>query len=258
MEPISLASQAVFHIGSFPVTNTIIATWLAMLVLIIVGLSLGKIKSVPRGLQNIVEFAIESLLNLVDGITHDRVKSRRFFPWIASFFLFILMANWMELIPGFGSIGIYGFENGKESFIPIFRGANTDINTTLALGLISAFMTQIFGIVAIGIVKYGKKFLNFSGPIEFFVGILELISEVARIISFAFRLFGNIFAGEVLLIVIAFLIPYVVPVPFYGMELFVGFIQALVFSMLTLVFMTIASMDHEEHSDNRTQEQSSK
>jgi len=258
MEPISLASQTIFHIGPFAITNTIIATWLAMLTLIIIGLSLGKIKNIPEGLQNIAEFAIESLLNLVDGITHDREKSRRFFPWIASFFLFILIANWMELIPGFGSIGLRGIENGKEAFIPILRGANTDINTTLALGLISALMTQIFGIIAIGIIKYGKKFINFSSPIEFFVGILELISEVARIISFAFRLFGNIFAGEVLLIVITFLAPYIIPVPFYGMELFVGFIQALVFSMLTLVFMTIASMDHEEHENIKTQEQNNK
>lgn len=247
MEHISLASQTIFHIGSFPITNSIIATWLAMFVLIIIGLSLDKIREVPKGLQNIVEFALESLLNLIDSVTQDRAKTKRFFPWIVTFFLFILTANWMELIPGFSAIGLNKITNEENVFIPFLRSANSDLNTTLGLALISMIMIQIFGIMAIGFVKYLKKFVNFSGGINFFVGVLESISEFAKIISFSFRLFGNIFAGEVLLVVITFLIPYVVPLPFYALEIFVGFIQALVFAMLTLVFMTSATILHEEH-----------
>lgn len=247
MEHISLASQVIFHLGSFPITNTILAAWLAIIVLIIIGIIVKfGIKTIPSGLQNIVEFVIEALLNLVDSITNDRKKTEKFLPWILTFFLFILFTNWMELIPGFGAIGIEKIEEGKQVFVPIFRSANTDLNTTLALAFISMFMIQFFGITMVGFVKYGKKFINFSSPVNFFVGILEIVSEIAKIISFSFRLFGNIFAGEVLLVVITFLVPYILPIPFYLMELFVGFIQALVFSMLTLVFMTVATISHEE------------
>ena len=134
----------------------------------------------------------------------------------------------------------------KTTFVPIFRPGTADLNTTLALALFSVFTTQLFGVQALGM-PYFKKFINFSSPIMFFVGILEFISEFAKIISFAFRLFGNIFAGEVLLVVIAFLVPVVIPMPFYGLEIFVGFIQALVFSLLSLVFYNMATESHDEH-----------
>lgn len=248
MEHISLASQTVFSVFGWPITNSIIATWLAILVLVIIAIiSTRKLSAVPKGLQNIMEFTIESFLGLIDSVTQDRRKSEKFFPWIVSFFLFILITNWMELIPGFSAIGFDKISHGEKVFVPFLRSANTDLNTTLALALISIILTQVFGIIAIGFFKYSKKFFNFSGPIQFFVGLLELISETAKIISFAFRLFGNIFAGEVLLVVITFLVAYILPIPFYAMEIFVGFIQALVFSMLTLVFMTVATMPMEEH-----------
>ena len=155
----------------------------------------------------------------------------------------------MELIPGLTSVGWEAVKNGQKEIIPFFRSANTDLNTTLALAGISVIATQIFGIAAIGFIKYSKKYINFSSFSNFFVGILELVSEIAKIISFAFRLFGNIFAGEVLLVVVTYLIPYIIPIPFYGLEIFVGFIQALVFAMLSLVFMTMATIDThaEEH-----------
>jgi F-type H+-transporting ATPase subunit a len=245
MEHISLSSQHIFYIGPIAVTNSIIATWLVMLFLVIVALIVRKkLNFIPKGLQNFVEMVIELLLNLVDSVTQDRKKTEKFFPWIATFFLFILLANWMELIPGFGAFGLT--HANEAGLTPILRSTNTDLNTTLALALISVIAIQVFGIAAIGFGKYIKKFINFSSPINFFLGVLEGIAEIAKIISFAFRLFGNIFAGEVLLVVITFLIPYILPVPFYGMELFVGFIQALVFSMLSLVFMTIATMDPHE------------
>jgi F-type H+-transporting ATPase subunit a len=243
MEHISLSSQIVFNIFGWPISNSIIAAWLTIVILVIIALIVRlNFKKNPTGLQNLMEMVVESLLGLVDSVTSDRKKSLKIFPWVATFFLFILVSNWLELIPGFSLLGIR--ENGE--FIPFLRSANTDLNTTLALALISIIATQILGIITIGLFKHLKKYFNFKNPINCFVGILEILSEISRIISFAFRLFGNIFAGEVLLVVIAFLIPYIIPLPFYGLELFVGFIQALVFAMLTLVFMTMAMTNHEE------------
>ena len=131
-------------------------------------------------------------------------------------------------------------------FIPLFRGSTADLNTTLALALIAVVSIQYFGIRDLKL-AYFKKFINLSNPIMFFVGILELISEVSKIISFAFRLFGNMFAGEVLLTVIGSLVPIIAPLPFPGLEIFVGFIQALVFSMLTAVFLSMAVSVQEQH-----------
>lgn len=130
-------------------------------------------------------------------------------------------------------------------FVPLFRGPTADLNTTLALGLIAFFAIQYYGIKFSGL-KYFTKFINIKSPILFFVGILEILSDISKIISFAFRLFGNIFAGEVLLGVMAFLFAFLLPIPFYGLELFVGFIQALVFSMLTTVFIAVA-VSHGDH-----------
>lgn len=248
MEHITLNSQTIFHLGSLAITNSIIATWVVIVVLVMIFLlATRKMQKVPRGLQNLGEFIIEALLNLCQSVTQDRKKAEKFLPWVATFFLFILLANWMELLPGFASFGWLEFREGKESITPFLRSANTDLNTTLAMAVISVLAIQIFGIATIGFFQHWKKFLNFSSPINFFVGALESISEIAKIISFSFRLFGNIFAGEVLLVVITFLVPYLAPIPFYGLELFVGFIQALVFAMLTLVFMTMATSAHEEH-----------
>jgi F-type H+-transporting ATPase subunit a len=154
--------------------------------------------------------------------------------------------NWLGLLPGVGTIGLHETHHGKEVFIPLLRAGNADLNTTLALAVIAVVAIQIFGILAIGFWKYAGKFINFKGPIDFFVGILELISELSRLVSFSFRLFGNVFAGEVLLIVIASLLPFIGPLPFYALEIFVGFIQALVFVMLALVFIKMAITDHAE------------
>ncbi|MCA9369355.1 MAG: F0F1 ATP synthase subunit A [Pseudomonadales bacterium] len=139
-----------------------------------------------------------------------------------------------------------GAEEHHVKAVPIFRPGTADLNTTIALALVSVFLTQVFGVQALGL-SYFKKYINFSNPIMTFVGFLETISEFAKVISFAFRLFGNIFAGEVLLVVISSLVPIIAPMPFYGLELFVGFIQALVFAMLSLVFFNMATQSHDEH-----------
>lgn len=244
---ISLAAEKIAHIGSMPVTNSMVASWVATIILIVFAvLSTKKINLIPRGIQNVAEFIVESLLGLADSVIGNMQLTRKFFPMIATIFIFILTNNWLGLLPGFGTIGIHETLHGKEILVPLLRTGNADLNSTLALAIVAVISIQIFGIMTIGFFKYTKKFLNFESPIMFFVGILELISEVSRLVSFSFRLFGNVFAGEILLMVIAMLAPYIAPLPFYGLELFVGFIQALVFTMLTLVFIKMAITDHSE------------
>lgn len=243
---ISITPEIITNFFGLPITNSLIASFLTTLVFITIAyLATRKLKEVPRGLQNILEFLIESLLNMIDGVTEDRNQTYKFFPLIATIFIFVILSNWMGLIPGFGSVGFYEMVGEETSFAPLLRSANSDLNTTIALSIISVFSVQILGITTLGFAKYAKKFINFKSPISFFVGILELISEISKLVSFSFRLFGNVFAGEVLLVVMMALIPFVIPVPFFALEVFVGFIQALVFSMLTLVFLKMATV-HEE------------
>lgn len=234
---ISLAAEQVAHLGPLPITNSMILSWIVSAGLILVTtFSLRNLKSIPTGVQNFFETIIELLFNLANSILDDEKATKKYFALVATIFIFIVTNNWIGLVPGVGSIGIT--EHGK--FIPLLRGANADLNTTLALAIVAVIAIQIFGVAAIGTFKYAKKFINFNGPINFFIGIIELISEFAKMISFSFRLFGNIFAGEVLLTIVAFLVPLIAPLPFFALELFVGAVQALVFSMLVLVFIKMA------------------
>ena len=247
---ISLAAEKIAHIGSFPITNSLLTSWIATLLLVILAIvATRNLKAIPRGIQNFFEMVVEMLLNLVDSIMNDMTATKKYFPLLATIFLFIITNNWLGLLPGVGSIGLHEIHSGKEIFVPLFRGGNADLNTTLALAIIAVVMIQVFGVAAIGAWKYASKFINFSSPINFFIGILEFISELSKIISFSFRLFGNVFAGEVLLAVITWLMPYVGPLPFYALEIFVGFVQALVFTMLALVFIKMAITDHNAHEE---------
>ena len=172
----------------------------------------------------------------------NKEQAKKFFPLVATIFLFILFNNWVGVLPGTGSVGFYEEHGGERSFVPLLRSANSDLNTTFALALISVVAIQWYGIRKLGFLQHISKFLVFTkGPIQFFVGILELIGEFAKVLSFSFRLFGNIFAGEVLLLIIMTLVPVIAPFPFIMLEFFVGFIQALVFAMLTLIFLKIAT-----------------
>lgn len=242
MQPhISLAAEKIGYVFGLPVTNSILMTWLTMLILTLFAvLATRKISVVPSFVQSVAEIIIDGLYGLYKSVVGE-THIRTFFPLLSTIFLFIIVANWGGLLPGVGSIGIHG-----EKFIPLFRGATADLNTTLALAIVSVLAIQYYGTKTLGL-SYFKKFINLSNPIMFGIGLLEIVSEVSRILSFAFRLFGNIFAGEVLLTVIAFLMPLLAPLPFLGLELFVGFIQALVFSMLTAVFLNMATIAHEEH-----------
>ena len=234
---ISISAEPIFHLGNFAFTNSMLVTSLVS-----VGLSLlaykfyAAVKSGKKsGFRLFIQTIVESLYEFVQSITPQ--QAGRFFPLIATIFFFIILSNWAGLLPGAETITLHG--------APLIRGGTADLNTTLALALFAVFSVQFYGYKALGL-KYFTKFLNFSNPINFFVGILDLLSEFSRVISFAFRLFGNIFAGEVLLAVIAFLVPLVAPLPFLGLEIFVGFIQALVFATLTLVFINIATIS--EHN----------
>lgn len=242
---ISIIAEPIFHINQFVVTNSLMTVWLIMLFLTIISLIIFKnIKKTPSGLQNVIELILELLYDLVEKV--EKQKAKRYFPIIATFFIFILLNNWAGLLPGVGSIGILEKEEGHEKLIPFFRAGTSDLNTTFALAIISVISIQYFGIKALGLKIYLSKFFNFKGPIDFVVGILELIGEFTKILSFAFRLFGNIFAGEVLLTIIVFLIPVFASIPFLALEIFVGLIQALVFAMLSLVFISVATQAHEE------------
>ncbi|MDD4628413.1 MAG: F0F1 ATP synthase subunit A [Candidatus Peribacteraceae bacterium] len=251
IETPTLASETIAHIGAFEVRNTLIMAWLAMLVIFAVAFFARrtKYKEIPGRFQSFLELIVEGLFNFFQSVIGDKKQTRTFFPLIATIFIFLMLANWMGILPGVGSITIAEEHAGEILNLPIFRSMNADVNMTLAIAVISVVMTQLFGIAALGVMPYAGKFFvaPWRDPIGAFVGILELIAEMAKVISFTFRLFGNIFAGEVLLVVISFLMPYMAPIPFLGLELFVGFIQALVFSLLTAVFLKMAVTAHGGH-----------
>ncbi len=244
---VSIAAENLFHIGAFPVTNTLIMTLIVSLLAVGFAFALkGNLRQVPHGLQNAVEALIEALWNFTMEVTQDKRLAHAAFPLIATIFIFILFSNWIGLLPGMGTVGLL---HGEHSIIPFIRSGSADLNTTIALSVIVVFSVQLIGISTIGVVKYGKKFFisPFHKPylVGSFVGLLELLSEVTRMVSFSFRLFGNVFAGEVLLIVMLNLMPYLLPVPFLIIEVFVGFIQAAVFALLALVFIKMATLEAE-------------
>ncbi len=244
-EKIVLAPETIAHIGNFPITNTMFVSWIIMLILIVAGFLAGRNpKMVPSGLQNFFEMVIDFGYNTVEELAHSKAKV--FFPVVMTFFLFIITANWLGLLPGFATLGFNTVENGKEVFVPLFRSINSDLNTTLALALTSAAITHIFAVRYLGIKSYLARWVSLN-PIFLFVGVLEITSEFTKIISLSFRLFGNIFAGEVVLSTVSNIFAFFVPLPFYFLEIIVGFVQAAVFMMLTLVFMVLLSEKHEAH-----------
>ncbi|MBI3335322.1 MAG: F0F1 ATP synthase subunit A [Candidatus Portnoybacteria bacterium] len=238
---ISLKAEQIGQIFGFPITNTLLMSWIAMLVIGVFFLfGVKRLNKVPTGVQNFLEALYEGFLSFMDLVTGKRAHSEKFFPLVFTFFIFILTSNWLGILPGLGSIGFYELHEGAQTFVPFARSANSDLNMTLALAVVSVVATHFYGAKTLGSLKHSSKYISLKGPIQFFVGILELVSEFAKILSFSFRLFGNIFAGEVLLIIMGILLPFVAPIPFLGLELFVGLIQALIFATLTLVFLEVA------------------
>lgn len=245
MPRIEIAAEKLFEVLGLPVTNTLAMGWIVVGVLTALAfLIFKKVAILPSTPQNIFEIFVESFLNLMEGVFGSREKAEKYLPIVATLFVFILISNWLGIFPGIGSIGFFEEKGGEKLLVPFFRSPASDLNFTLALALIAVILVNVLGVAAIGFFKHFSRFFSLRGPIDFFVGILEFISEIAKMVSFSFRLFGNIFAGEVLLIIMAFLAPVLIPVPFLALEIFVGFIQALVFAMLTTVFIGIAVSNH--------------
>jgi len=261
----TLFAEPLWYVGDFAVTNSLLVSWAVVALVIIFSLSLRLlIKKVPGKIQGAAEMVFEWFLGTFDSITGSRKKSLQFFPLIFAFFIFILLNNWFGLLPGVGTIGQVVSEHGELVLVPYLRGGTADLNTTLALALIAVIASHLFGIYKIGFWHHFNKFINIKAfleipkkimkeptiilvnPIKAFVGVVEIVGEIAKIASLSFRLFGNIFAGEVLLMSMAALVAWLVPIPFMFLELIVGVIQALIFAMLTLAFLTI-STSAEEH-----------
>jgi F-type H+-transporting ATPase subunit a len=266
-EKVTLFAEPIFHFGSLTVTNALLTSWVVVIIIIIISLFLrSKLRVVPGKLQNIFEIIVDGALDMCDQVTNDRALSLKIFPIAISVFFFILLNNWLGILP-LGGFGIV--EKGEQglSFIPFLRGGTADINTTLALATMAVIGANIFGVISIGIWKTFNKYVNLKAiggiftkirhdptviivaPITFFVGLIEIVGEFAKIASLSFRLFGNVFAGEVLLVSMAALVAYIVPIPFLFLELLVGVIQALIFSILLVVYFTISAADHDEHEE---------
>lgn len=279
MPEISIKAETLFYIGSFAVKNSMVLSSLVFIFFLIIGtLYYNETKKNEKsGLFYFIHLILRTLYDLFASIVHDKINV--FFPLLSAFFIWILFQNWSGLVPGVGSITVkvpaavvHGTMLSHESKVespksevdqteevvvnhekggheeimkvPLLRGNNADLNATLALALVSVVMIQVYGVQFLGFKTYISKFLNFKDPIYFVLGILEIVSEVSKVISFAFRLFGNIFAGEVLLTIVAFLVPVLASFPFLMLEVFVGLVQALVFSMLTSVFLSLAVSHH--------------
>ncbi len=256
-----LTAPTILHLFGLPITNTILAGWFTVVVMVVFSFVVTRrMKIVPGRVQAIFEFLLGWMLDLCQSVAGEE-NGRRFFPVIATIFLFVIFNAWLSLIPGFGSIEIGHHE--------LIRGANTDVNTTLAIALVSFVFVIFYGLkdARMGFVRqylnFGPFFRGvgqvfkgkfnvmdiFSGAIGIFVGGLEFLSLLIRNVSFTFRLFGNMTAGEILILIVAFLLPLAsVSWMVYGLELLVGFVQALIFAGLTLVFVTMAVTSHEAES----------
>ena len=269
---VEIPSEGIFHISFFTITNTLIASWFTLIVLVCLFYACTrKMKLIPGRLQCLAEIVVEMLLNFMEGAAGKK-NARIVFPLVATIFLYVLTNAYLALLPFYGTIGIH---ESDGAFIPLFRGANTDINLPLSIALMSFVFVEYWGLRSMGFLHYINSFFNFGqlrdgivslfkgkirpalsgiafGFINIFIGGLEILSHFIRIISFTFRLFGNMTAGEILLLVVCFLVPLIATIPFYGLELLVGFLQAMIFAGLTLVFGVIAMSAHAEEEAEHT------
>jgi F-type H+-transporting ATPase subunit a len=245
---VTLFAEKLFQIGSFPVTNTLLTTLITSGVIIVFAwLVSRKVTLVPEGKPQLIsELVIENIFSILEDLS-DRTRAKKFLPIVATFFIFILTANYLGLLPGFGTIGFFRHTGGQNLFIPIFRSANSDLNVTLTLALISLAVTHYYSISFLGVTNYLKRYFSLN-PVNLFVGIMEIVSEITKILSLSFRLFGNIFAGEALLATISSLFAFILPLPFMFLEIIFGFVQAAIFMMLTAVFMVILT-EKTHHSE---------
>jgi F-type H+-transporting ATPase subunit a len=274
----TLFAEPILHVGNFTITNSLIMSWFTVAILVTFFILAGKSSSAkatanektkqkkfkaPRGVQNLFEIILEQALNLADTVTGSRKKTQKFLPVVLALFLFILVSNWMGLLPGVGTIGFVETGEHGKVFVPLLRGATADLNTTLAISLFAIVLSHVLGVIWVGVWNHFNKFVNIKAfiqifkkgkkepilimvnPIKAFVGIIEIVGEIAKVASLSLRLFGNIFAGEVLLASMMAISAFILPLPFMFLELIVGIVQALVFAILTLAFMSIATTADE-------------
>jgi F-type H+-transporting ATPase subunit a len=234
---VALKPYIVGELFGVPITATLITTWLTMFLLVILAVVISRnLKTIPNKLQSVAELVVGGVYDYMSDVLESRTLAMKYFPVVMTIFLFVLSLNWVGLLPGVTSVGL----NHDGHFTPLLYPANTDLNITIAFAVVAFLTIEMAGVVALGTFKYIGKFINFHSPLAFIIGLIELISEVARLVSFSFRLFGNIFAGKTLLVVVMFFVPYIAPMPLYAFEMFVGFIQAFVFAVLTLFFIKLA------------------
>ena len=240
---VALSAERLGEVYGVPITNTLITSWIVIGLLLTIGILVGRrVRLMPGRFQTAIETAFGFFYDYVADTLESREQARRFFPLLATTFLFVWIANAIEFTPGIGSI-TYETAHGV---VPLLRSVNTDLNMTLALTFVAVFVIEISGVLALGFFRYFNKFFTLKSPVASVVGLIEFVSELSRIISFSFRLFGNIFAGEVLIGVVAFFVPYLLPVPLMGFEMFVGFVQAAIFTLLMLFFIKMAITPHGE------------
>ncbi len=268
-----LPSEAMFHVGDFKITNTLISSWITIILLcVLFFFGTRKMKIIPGRLQSFAEVVVDGIYNTIEGVAGAK-NVRTFFPLVTTIFLYVVTNALLALVPLWGTWGpIEHITEGSETstiIVPFLRAANTDINLTLSIALVSFLFIEYLGFSRIGPLKYLDSFFQFSslgkafgdlfkgngksflsgfafGFINIYVGLLEVLSHFIRIVSFTFRLFGNMTAGEILLGVMTFLVAFIAPVPFYGLETLVGFLQAMIFAGLTLVFGVMAVTSHHE------------
>jgi len=242
---VAISAEQVGQFFGLPITNTLLTSWAVVALFVIIAVVFrSRLRMIPGKFQTVLEDMFSFVFDYIAETLESRKMAARFFPLLMTIFLFVFASNVLEFLPGIGSLGFFG----EEEFTPLFRSVNTDLNVPLMLAIISFFVVEITGILTIGAIKYGKKFLDFRSPLGFAIGIVELIGELVRVVSLSFRLFGNVLAGEVVLLVAIYFVPYLLPVPLMMFELFIGTLQAAVFALLTLFFIKLAVTEpHEQH-----------
>lgn len=236
--------ESVFTIAGFRVTNTLLATLLVDAVILAIVFAIRrKLSLVPGKAQGMAEGVVEYLHTTTEQVSGSRAAL--IFPWVAVFFFYVALSNLIGLLPGFGSIGFFR----EHGLVPLLYVSTADLNVTLALAIVSVVATNALGIRVTGFRTYLKRWFSI-GPL-LFVGLLEFLLEFIKFVTFSFRLYGNISAGERVLGTMSKLAAFIVPIPFLALEILVAVIQGMIFALLTMAFMTILTESHQKEGEKR-------
>ncbi len=243
---ISLAPEIFFYIGTFPVTNAFFWSLLVFVFLVVWSFFFRRsLKLVPGKFQNVMEMMIDGAYDFVESIAGSKTKAKRLFPLIFTMFFFVFFCNLLTFIPGQAAVTL----KTAGGVVPLFRAIISDYSLVFMMTMVSVILIQIVAIATVGPLGYIGKFINFKSPLKLFLGLMDLVGELAKVMSLSFRLFGNIFAGEVLGAVMLFLFPFFLPLPFLFLGLLTAVVQPFVFAVLTLVFISMASEVEEAEAN---------